>query len=164
MRRVVVTGLGAITPLGANISTTWRRLLQGESGIVGLPSTPRWAGLPSRIAGLVPRRAPGSSDMDAWDVNDWLPPAEARRMALFAQYAVAAGEMAFRDAGWRPRTAREREECGVCLGSGIGNLDGAYETSVAFHENVHTLLVCKVHADGNRGIKASPRSSSQRYY
>jgi 3-oxoacyl-[acyl-carrier-protein] synthase II len=67
---------------------------------------------------------------------DWLEKGEERRMAKFTQFAIAATEMAFQDAGWKPQTQDEREKTGVCLGSGIGNLDELYNTSIAYDQAV----------------------------
>lgn len=136
MRRVVVTGLGAITPLGIGARHTWSRLLAGDSGIVSvshLQPQARWAELPSRVAGLVPL---GAASEGGWQASDWVDRSEERRMAKFTQYAVAATEMALKDAGWRPETQEQREMTGVCLGSGIGNLDDVVDTSVAYHNGV----------------------------
>jgi 3-oxoacyl-[acyl-carrier-protein] synthase II len=132
MRRVVVTGLGAITPLGVGVGHTWNRLLAGNSGIVSvseLPPRSRWAELPSRVAGLVPL---GNAVVGKWQASDWIDKSDERRMARFTQYAVAATEMALSDAGWRPTACEEREMTGVCLGSGIGNFDEAVDTSLAY--------------------------------
>lgn len=130
MRRVVVTGLGAVTPLAAGIKQTWQRLLASQSGIVSTTSKgPPFDTLPSRVAGLVPL---GSREDGCWQAKDWLPASEERQMALFAQYAVASAEEALQDAGWRPTKQQDLEMTGVTLGSGIGNLDEAYNTSVAF--------------------------------
>lgn len=148
MRRVVVTGLGAITPLGVGIRRTWQRLLASESGLVSVADRGRdaaeqaqWRDLTSTVAGLVP--SPSSptagaqgSDDGLWRPSDWLDASDQRRMSTFAQYAVAAAEMALRDAGWRPTREDECEMTGVCLGSGIGNLDDFYATSVAFDRGV----------------------------
>ncbi len=142
MRRVVVTGLGALSPLGVGTRTTWQRLVAGDSGIVSLagreareareaygPSRDRWRELPSTVAGVVPP--------DQWRPSDWqLDAAAARRMSRFAQYAVAAADMALDQAGWRPSRDSDREATGVCLGSGIGNLDDMYATSVAYEKDV----------------------------
>ena len=127
---MVVTGLGAVTPLGAGVKHIWRRLLASESGLV---STTRlgqeFEALPSRIAGLVPL---GDRRDGAWQVKDWLPASEERQMALFAQYAIASAQEALHDAGWHPTKQEDLEATGVTIGSGIGNLDEAYNTSVAF--------------------------------
>lgn len=133
MRRVVVTGLGAVTPLAAGIKQTWRRLLESHSGIVSTsPKGPPFDTLPSRVAGLVPL---GSRDQGKWQAKDWLPATDERQMALFAQYAIASAHEALEDAGWHPTKEADLEVTGVTIGSGIGNLDEAYRTSVAFHEH-----------------------------
>lgn len=131
MRRVVVTGLGAVTPLAAGIKTTWRRLLDSSSGIVSTSLRgPQFDSLPSRVAGLVPH---GSREDGRWQAKDWLATSEERQMALFTQYAIAATEEALSDADWHPTSKPDLEATGVAIGSGIGNLDEAYNTSVAFH-------------------------------
>lgn len=130
MRRVVVTGLGAVTPLAAGIKHTWRRLLESQSGIVSTAAKgPQFDALPSRVAGLVPL---GDRKDGAWQAQDWLPASEERQMALFAQYAIASAQEALDDAGWHPTKQEDLEATGVTIGSGIGNLDEAYSTSVAF--------------------------------
>ncbi|KAK3632454.1 Mitochondrial beta-keto-acyl synthase [Elasticomyces elasticus] len=132
MRRVVVTGLGAVTPLGAGIRHTWRRLLESGSGIVSTSSRgAQFETLPSRVAGLIPL---GSRDDGKWQAKDWLLATEERQMALFAQYAIASTQEALDDAGWHPTAQHDLEATGVTIGSGIGNLDEAYNTSIAFHE------------------------------
>ena len=136
MRRVVVTGLGAITPLGVGIRRTWNRLLASECGIVSVANfepTARWRELPSTVAGIVPR---GSRDDGKWQASDWLEKGEERRMAQFTQYAIAATEMALEDAGWKPHKQEDKEATGVCLGSGIGNLEELYNTSLAYDKAV----------------------------
>ncbi|KAK4146943.1 thiolase-like protein [Dichotomopilus funicola] len=170
MRRVVVTGLGAITPLGVGIRRTWQRLLASESGLVSVAHRGRdaveqakWRELTSTVAGVVP--VPVSSDASSdtppeaasagpegrdglWRPSEWLGASDQRRMSTFAQYAVAASEMALVDAGWRPTGEEEREMTGVCLGSGIGNLEDFYDTSVAFkkggYKKVSPLFVPKI--------------------
>ncbi|KAK5143505.1 Mitochondrial beta-keto-acyl synthase, partial [Rachicladosporium monterosium] len=126
MRRVVITGLGAVTPLGAGIKHTWRRLLECGSGIVSTSSRgAQFETLPSRVAGLVPL---GSREDGKWQAKDWLPASEERQMALFAQYAIASAQEALDDAGWHPTAQHDLEATGVTIGSGIGNLDEAYNT------------------------------------
>jgi 3-oxoacyl-[acyl-carrier-protein] synthase II len=131
MRRVVVTGLGAVTPLAVGIRQTWKRLLDSSSGLVSTSSKgAQFDALPSRVAGLVPL---GSRQDGRWQAKDWLPASEERQMALFAQYAIAAADEALNDAGWHPTSQEDLEATGVTIGSGIGNLDEAYNTSVAYH-------------------------------
>ncbi|KAM0360961.1 hypothetical protein ACHAP4_003055 [Fusarium culmorum] len=111
MRRVVVTGLGAITPLGVGVKRTWTRLLSGECGIVSVadlePQT-RWKELTSTVSGLVP-----SGDVEGqWRASDWLSANEQRRMSKFTQYAIAASDMALKDAGWEPKSEEQLEATG----------------------------------------------------
>jgi len=138
MRRVVVTGLGAVTPLGVGVRNTWRRLLRGESGIrsvAGLEPPERWRELTSTVAGLVPNTDEG--DSSHWDPSTWLPLAEQRRMSKFTQYAMAAADMAITDAGGlKTVTKGDPTMTGVSLGSGIGNLEEIYDTSVTFSKDV----------------------------
>ncbi|KOS17920.1 putative 3-oxoacyl-synthase [Escovopsis weberi] len=156
MRRVVVTGLGAVTPLGVGVRQTWQRLIAGESGIVsvaGREPRSRWAGLGSTVAGIVPTPETAAAGVAPWRAADWLGESEQRRMSTFTQYAVAAADMALRDAGWGAGDAmlegpEAREGMGVCLGSGIGNLDDMYETSVAHerdgYRKVSPLFIPKI--------------------
>ncbi|KAI1660363.1 3-oxoacyl-synth [Daldinia decipiens] len=148
MRRVVVTGLGAITPLGVGIRHTWKRLIAGHSGIVSVADfepQKRWRDLTSTVAGIVPKSGPGEN---RWRPNDWLTVSDQRRMSTFTQYAMAAAEMALEDAAWKPNKREDLESTGVCLGSGIGNLDELYNTSVAYerdgYKKVSPLFVPKI--------------------
>ncbi|SZF06025.1 unnamed protein product [Blumeria hordei] len=134
MRRVVITGIGAITPLGVGIQNIWPRLLNGESGIVSvahLQPSKQWRELPSLVAGLVPQ---GRRIHGKWSASEWFSPSEERRMARFTQYALAATQMALEDSRWRPEGQDDRERTGVCLGSGIGNLEQLYQTSITFEQ------------------------------
>lgn len=138
MRRVVVTGLGAVTPLGVGARKTWSRLLTGESGLIDISTLePRaqWKGLTSTVAGVVPTGQAGKAE-GSWLPSEWLDASEQRRMSKFAQYAMAATEMALADAGWKPTCQTDLEATGVCLGSGIGNLEELYSTSIAFEKDV----------------------------
>lgn len=142
MRRVVVTGLGAITPLGVGARRTWQRLLAGESGLIDVSTLePRaqWQGLTSSVAGVVPNGEAGKT-AGLWHASDWLDASEQRRMSRFAQYAMAAAEMALADAGWKPTKQSQLEATGVCLGSGIGNLEELYSTSLAFEKDVSPVF------------------------
>ncbi|KAL2019662.1 hypothetical protein VTK56DRAFT_9281 [Thermocarpiscus australiensis] len=164
MRRVVVTGLGAITPLGVGARHTWRRLLASESGLVSVATNrgrrrdaeqqqqqARWRDLTSTVAGVVPTVEEEEDDnktSTVWRPSDWLDASDQRRMSTFTQYAVAAAEMALRDAGWRPTREEQLDMTGVCLGSGIGNLEDLYATSVALeregYRKVSPLFVPKI--------------------
>ncbi|KAK8226701.1 3-oxoacyl-synthase-like protein [Phyllosticta capitalensis] len=136
MRRVVVTGLGAVTPLGLTcvqgVPRTWSRLLKGHCGVVSVKDRgPQFAALPSQVAAVVPS---GLKKDGGWDPKEWLQPGDERKMALFAQYAMAASQEALEDAQWQPKTDEESEATGVYIGSGIGSFDDVYETSVAYEK------------------------------
>ncbi|GBF65222.1 3-oxoacyl-[acyl-carrier-protein] synthase [Trichophyton mentagrophytes] len=146
MRRVVVTGLGAVTPLGVGIRHTWKRLLDGHSGIVSIKDRDsRFAEQPCQVAGVVPK---GSNAQGGWDASEWLTRDEQRKMALYSQYALAATQEALEDANWMPTTEESKDMTGVCLGSGIGNFDEAFNTSIAYnnggYRKVSPLFVPKL--------------------
>lgn len=131
-----MTGLGAITPLGVGVRTTWNRLLAGDSGITSIAHwepQQRWRELPSTVSGLVPR--------DEWRPSDWLSATDQRRLPTFVQYAMASAQMALDDAGWHPTRPEDRAMTGVCMGSGIGNLEEMYETSLAFQQDVSFCFI-----------------------
>lgn len=137
MRRVVITGLGAVTPLGVGVRRSWNRILRGDSGIVSTidhDNDPAYATIPSQVAGLVPR---GSRDSGGWNADEWLERDDQRRMAQFTQYAMAAAEEAVQDSGCFPASAEERENMGVILGTGIGSFALTYDTSLTFHTHGH---------------------------
>jgi len=129
MRRVVVTGLGLVTPLGSGVERTWQRLLEGRSGVRRIDVLDV-ADLPARIAGLVPRGT-GEGELDLEQV---LPAKERRRMGDFMLYAIAAAREAMRDAEYRPQSDLERERAGVLIGSGIGGLPEIERAALALHE------------------------------
>jgi len=130
MRRVVVTGLGLVTPLGTGVQHNWERLIAGKSGIRGI-DTFDTADLPCRIAGLVPRGEAGDGRFQA---DLFVPPKEQKKMDDFILYAIGAADEAIRDSGWKPETEEQAERTGVTIGSGIGGLPGIYETSITLAE------------------------------
>src|SRR5438309_3108243 len=109
MRRVVVTGMGLVTPLGIGIERVWSRLLAGESGLRAIQSFDV-SDLPSRIAAQVPC---GDRASGLFNADDWVPPKDQRRMDQFIVYAMAAAIQAVDDAGWRPEDDEDRERTGV---------------------------------------------------
>ncbi|KAF8532952.1 beta-ketoacyl synthase [Trichophaea hybrida] len=132
MRRVVVTGLGAVTPLGLGAHKSWKQLLNGKCGIVSLRGRdPKFHDLPSQVAGIVPS---GVAAEGGWDSTEWLAAGDQRRLPLFSQYGIAATEEALNDAQWKPANVHQQERTGVCFGSGIGSLEDAYSTSIAFEQ------------------------------
>jgi 3-oxoacyl-[acyl-carrier-protein] synthase II len=130
MRRVVVTGMGLVTPLGIGLERVWGRLLAGESGIGAIQSFDV-SDLPSRVAAQVPR---GDRDSGLFNADDWVPPKDQRRMDQFIVYAMAAATQAVEDSGWTPSEEEERERTGVMIGSGIGGLPGITEGALVLEE------------------------------
>src|ERR1700722_1919632 len=129
LRRVVVTGLGMVSPIACGVEATWRRLLAGESG-VGQVENFDVSDLPCKVAAQVPR----GSDPDAFHPDDWMDPKEQRRVDDFIIYGMSAATQALRDASWSPKSYDEEIETGVLFGSGIGGLGGIYDASVTLHE------------------------------
>ncbi len=129
MRRVVVTGLGAVTPLGVGVSRVWSKLLAGESGVRRIRRF-ETEDLPVRIAGLVPR----STTEGDLDVSAHVAPKEQRRMGDFILYALAAAREALSDAGWMPSDETDLERTGVSIGSGIGGLGVIEESAVRMRD------------------------------
>jgi 3-oxoacyl-[acyl-carrier-protein] synthase II len=129
-RRVVVTGLGLVSPLGVGVERSWRRLLDGESGIVAIDGVDV-SDLPSRIAGCVPRGPYGAG---GFDPDDWVAPKEQKKMGQFVAYAMSAAAQALDDAGWKPSTEEESFRSGVVIGSGIGGLTGIADAAIDLKE------------------------------
>lgn len=136
-RRVVVTGLGLVTPLGCGVERAWQRLLDGRSGLARIEHFDV-SDLSSHVAGIVPRvdgrngggeGAPGSFDPDAV-----LPARERKRIDEFILYAIAAADEALTSSGWRAESDEDKERAGVLIGSGIGGLQTIYDASVTLHE------------------------------
>jgi 3-oxoacyl-[acyl-carrier-protein] synthase II len=130
MRRVVVTGIGLVTPLGIGADNNWRRLLAGESGLRAIQSFDV-SDLPAKIAGQVPR---GSSEGGLFNTDDWVPPKDQKKMDLFIVYAIGAAVQAVEDSGWVPQDDEARERTGVMIGSGIGGLPGIADMAITLHE------------------------------
>lgn len=131
-RRVVVTGLGLLTPLGTGVERCWNRLINGENGIVFLKGrNDEYEMLPSRIGGIIER---GSFSRGLWDVNEWMNKDEYRKMATFSQYAMGASIQAIQDSGLD--VSKGDLNVGVCIGSGIGSLDDLVTTSKQFIQYV----------------------------
>jgi 3-oxoacyl-[acyl-carrier-protein] synthase II len=128
LRRVVVTGLGLVTPLGSGVEVSWRRLIEGQSGIRPITRF-NVDDLPAKIAGLVPAEGAG-----AFRSDDVMAPKDARRNDLFIIYGLAAAIEAVRDADWLPEDEQARERTGVLIGSGIGGLSTIADTAVELEQ------------------------------
>ncbi|SIO10636.1 3-oxoacyl-[acyl-carrier-protein] synthase II [Rhodovulum sp. ES.010] len=130
MRRVVVTGLGMVSPLASGVEETWKRLIEGQSGVGPITRFD-----PSRLATTYAAEIPfGDGAEGTFNPDDWMEPKERRKVDDFILYAMAAASQAVRDSGWKPQTDRERERTGVMIGSGIGGLQTIAETAVVIHE------------------------------
>ena len=137
MRRVVVTGIGLITPLGQGTEITWAAILAGKSGI-GRVTTFDPADYACQVAGEVPRvdgRGGGGPDVPgSFDPDQTLSPRDQRRIDDFILYAIAAADEAVKDSGWHPEAEEDRERTGVMIGSGIGGLATIERTSIELYE------------------------------
>ena len=130
MRRVVVTGLGLITPLACGVEETWAALLAGKSGASPITSF-KVDDLATRIACQVPR---GDGSDGSFNPDQWVDAKEQRRMDDFIIYGLTAAKQAVRDSGWEPKTEEDRQRTGVLIGSGIGGLTGIEQASILVHE------------------------------
>ena len=130
MRRVVVTGMGLVTPLGIGLERNWQSLIAGASGVGAIQSFDV-SDLPARIAAQVPR---GETAAGLFNADDWVPAKDQRKMDGFIVYAMAAAAQAVEDAEWTPGSDDERERTGVMIGSGIGGLSGITEGGFTLKE------------------------------
>ncbi len=130
MRRVVVTGMGMVTPLGSGVGTTWSRLLAGKGGAVRVDDFDV-SDLPSQIACRIPR---GDGSDGTFNPDRSMEPKEQRKVDDFIIFAMAAADEAIADSGWAPRTEDERAATGVLIGSGIGGIEGIVEAGITLKE------------------------------
>ena len=130
MRRVVVTGLGMVTPLGCGVEPTWRRLLAAESGVKAIERF-EVADITSRIAGQIPR---GDGSNGTFNPDQWMEPKEQRKVDDFILYAMCAAKLALDDADWHPREYDDQIVSGVMIGSGIGGVEGIAETALVLRD------------------------------
>jgi len=129
-RRVVVTGLGLVTPLACGVEATWSRLLDGRSGAGPITRFDT-----SRVATTYACEVPfGDGSDGSFNPDDWMEPKERRKVDDFILYAMAAAEQAVTDAGWLPEGAEARQRTGVMIGSGIGGLGPIAEAAITLKE------------------------------
>jgi 3-oxoacyl-[acyl-carrier-protein] synthase II len=137
MRRVVITGLGLVTPLGWGVETSWSALLAGKSG-AGRITTFDPVDYACQVACEVPRvdgRGGGGPNVaGSFDPDEVMSPKDQRRVDDFILYAMAAADEAVRDSGWAPTAESDKERTGVNIGSGIGGLATIAETAIELHE------------------------------
>ena len=132
MRRVVITGIGLVTPLAANAPATWERLLAAKSGANRVEHV-KVDDLPCRIACVVPRvdgRGGGAGDTHAFDPDKVMSAKEQRRIEDFILYAIAASDEAVKDSGWQPEADEDKNRTGVLIGSGIGGIEAIGNTAL----------------------------------
>jgi 3-oxoacyl-[acyl-carrier-protein] synthase II len=130
MRRVVVTGLGMVSPLGCGVEVTWKRLLEGKSGAKKI-DTFEVSDLRCQIGHVIPV---GDGSDGTFNRDQWMEPKESRKVDDFIVYGVAAATQALDDAGWKPQKAEDQERTGVLIGSGIGGIEGIAETAITLKE------------------------------
>jgi 3-oxoacyl-[acyl-carrier-protein] synthase II len=130
MRRVVVTGLGMVTPLACGVEETWKRLVSGRSGARRVESFDV-SDLAAKIACQVPR---GDGSDGTFNPNDWMEPKEQRKVDDFIIFAISAAKQALDHAGWHPQSYEDQTRTGVMIGSGIGGLHGIAETAIVLKE------------------------------
>lgn len=126
MRRVVITGMGIVCPLGVGVEHVWKRLINGESGISAIQSFDT-KDLPAKIAGSVPA---GTRVGGGLDLAEWMPVKDIKKMDRFIHLAMAAASEAVEDSGWQPQTEEDRCATGVMIGSGIGGLGAIADAAV----------------------------------
>jgi 3-oxoacyl-[acyl-carrier-protein] synthase II len=130
MRRVVVTGLGMVTPLACGVEPTWQRLTEGQSGARRIEAFDV-SDLPVKIACQIPR---GDGSNGTYNPDQWMEPKDQRKVDDFIVYAMCAARQALDDAGWRPTDYDDQIATGVLIGSGIGGVEGIAENGVILKE------------------------------
>ena len=130
MRRVVVTGLGMVSPLGCGIEPSWKRILNSESGARKI-ETFDVSDLASQIACVVPR---GDGSGGTFNADQWMEPKDQRKVDDFIIFAMCAARQALDDADWHPASEEDKCATGTMIGSGIGGLSGIADTSILLKE------------------------------
>ena len=130
MRRVVITGLGMVTPLGCGVETTWRRLTAGQSGAARIEAFDV-SDLACKIGCVIPR---GDGSDGTFNPDQWMEPKDQRKVDPFIVYSMAAAREALDDAGWKPASYEDQTRTGVLVGSGIGGIGGIYDASITLAE------------------------------
>jgi 3-oxoacyl-[acyl-carrier-protein] synthase II len=130
MRRVVVTGLGMVSPLGCGVEPTWKRILNSESGARKI-DTFDVSDLTSRIACVIPR---GDGTAGTFNPDQWMEPKDQRKVDDFIVFAMCAARQALDDADWHPSSEEDRCATGTMIGSGIGGLSGIADTALLLKE------------------------------
>lgn len=135
MRRVVITGIGLVSPLAAGTSLTWERLVRGQSGVVALHSDD-YRTLPCRVAALVPR----GNQEGHFHAETFASRGEINSMSPATVLAIGAAQLALQDSGWHPQTPEEQLSTGVAVGMGMVSLEEITRTSAAFRERGYSKI------------------------
>jgi 3-oxoacyl-[acyl-carrier-protein] synthase II len=130
MRRVVITGIGMVTPLGCGVEPTWRRLIEGQSGASRIERFDV-SDLPCKIGCTIPR---GDGSDGTYNPDQWMEPKDQRKVDDFIIYAMCAARQAIEDSGWKPTSDEDQAASGTMIGSGIGGIEGIAETAIVLHE------------------------------
>ena len=133
MRRVVVTGLGMVSPLGVGVQHNWDAITAGKSGLGKIEHFDA-SDFASQIAGMVPRTTDENPSDGAFNADLFVPPKDQRKIDPFIVFGMAAAEEAIKDSGWEPSNDDERERTGVLVGSGIGGLTTMYDSAMTLAE------------------------------
>jgi 3-oxoacyl-[acyl-carrier-protein] synthase II len=130
MRRVVVTGMGMVTPLACGVEQTWKRLIVGESGAKKVDHF-EVSDISAKVACVIPR---GDGSNGTFNPDQWMEPKEQRKVDDFIVYGMCAARQALEDAGWHPQTEEDQVATGVMIGSGIGGIEGIADTAIQLKE------------------------------
>ncbi|KAI5950630.1 CEM1 [Candida margitis] len=162
MTRVVVTGVGLISPLGVGLKHNWSRLIASESGLISTTKLPNysqdgWDKIPSKVVGVVPE---GPISEGKWDPSEHITSGEIKRLAKFSQYGIACAQEAIKDSQLEVTALKSSTSIGVAVGSGIGSFQDVYDNTTAFnlggYRKVQPLFIPKLlnnMAAGNISIK-----------
>ena len=129
MRRVVVTGMGMVTPLGSGVDHNWSQIIAGKSGISRIEGFDV-SDISCQIAGQVP----GADAVGGLNLDDWIDPREQRKQDRFIQLGLVAACQAVEDSDWKPQDREAQNRTGVMIGSGIGGLESIVKTDQLMHE------------------------------
>ncbi len=126
MRRVVITGMGLVSPYGVGVEHAWKKLLSGKSAAVKVEHF-ETGDLPCKIANVMPR---GDGSDGSFNADDFLEPKDQRKVGDYILYGIAAADEALKDSGWEPKSADDQNATGVMIGSGIGGIDGIADNAM----------------------------------
>ena len=133
MRRVVITGMGMVSPLGVGVDHNWDSILAGKSGLGKIEHFDA-CDHPSKIAGMVPRTKDENPTDGAFNADLFVPPKDQRKIDPFIVFGMAAAEEAIADSGWVAETDEQKHRTGVLVGAGIGGLQTMYDSAITLHE------------------------------